>query len=61
MRSGDYFRVSLGGFAYTKPNPGVSFGLNNVQWIKKGVTLSGRKRAEDDFSPVEDLPDNLLG
>lgn len=61
-RSGDYFRVSIGGFAYDRPSNGVSFGLNNVQWVKKGDTLSGRKRAEDDFGPAPDLEeDELLG
>lgn len=54
-RSGDYFRVSMGGFAYDKPSNGISFGLNNVQFVTKGETLSGRKRAEDDFGPVEPI------
>jgi hypothetical protein len=54
-RSGDYFYVSLGGFFYPKPNPGVSFGLNNVQFVKKGDTLTGRKRAESEFGAVKDV------
>lgn len=60
-RAGDYFRLSLGCFAYDQPTNGVSFGLNNVQFVKKGeTTWSGRKRAEDDFGPVEDQQDDLL-
>jgi len=53
-RSGDFFYISLGGFYYPKPQPGVSFGLNNVQFVKKGDTLTGRKRAEDEFGAVEE-------
>ena len=52
-RSGDYYHISLGGFTYLKPNPGISFGLNNCQWVRKGDTLTGRKRAEDEFGAVE--------
>lgn len=53
--SGDYFRVSMGGFSYIKPPPGgVSFGLNNVQWISKGASISGRMRAEEEFGPMDD-------
>ena len=49
--SGDYCRLSINAFAYdTKGNRGVSFGLNNVQVSRKGETLSGRARAEDDFN-----------
>lgn len=59
-RSGDWFRISMGGFAYTKPKNGVSFGLNNVQWIKKGDSLTGRKRAEDDFGPVGEVKDAMF-
>ena len=59
-RSGDYFRVTLGCFAYEQPNNGVSFGLNNVQFVKQGDTLSGRKRAEDDFPPIDDTEDSML-
>ena len=59
-RSGDFFRVSMGGFAYDKPTNGVSFGLNNVQFICKGETLSGRKRAEDDFQAFEETQDGML-
>ena len=54
--SGDYYRVSIGGHAYSDPTPGITFFLNNVQWAAKGEALSGRKRAEDEFQSLEDAP-----
>ena len=57
--SGCYGRVSMGAFPYnTKGNKGVSFGLNNVQFLEDGEPLGGRTRAEDDFGDMED--DDLL-
>lgn len=54
-RSGDYFRVSMGGFSYVKPPPGgVSFGLNNLQFLGAGESISGRMRAEEEFGPIQD-------
>lgn len=54
-RSGDYFHISIGCFPFLLPNPGVSFGLNNVQFVRKGETLTGRKRAEDEFDSLPEL------
>lgn len=52
--SGCYGRVSINAFAYnTAGKKGVSFGLNNVQFLEDGEPLGGRTRAEDDFA--EDL------
>jgi hypothetical protein len=51
--SGDYFRVSINGYAYeVNGKRGVSFGLNNVQFMRKGEPLGSVARAEDDFTPV---------
>lgn len=51
--SGDYFNVEINAFCFeAKGNKGVSFGLNNVQWIAKGEALSGQRRPEDVFKPV---------
>jgi hypothetical protein len=51
--SGDYFNVEVNAFCYeNKGNKGVSFGLNNVQWVRKGEPLSGQRRPEDVFKPV---------
>ena len=52
--SGDYFRVSINGYAYeVSGKRGVSFGLNNVQFLRKGQPLGNVSRAEDDFTAVE--------
>jgi hypothetical protein len=48
--SGCYARVEIGAFAYNyKGKKGVSFGLNHVQKIKDGESLTGRTKAEDAF------------
>jgi hypothetical protein len=49
--SGDYIRASMNAFAYdATANRGVSFGLNNVQLVKKGEPLgSSRQSAHDEF------------
>lgn len=53
--SGCYARVSIRAFPYnTAGNKGVSFGLNNVQFLRDGEPLGGRTRAEDDFDEVGD-------
>jgi hypothetical protein len=52
--SGDFARVSLGSFGYdAKGNRGVSFGLGNVQRVRKGEPLGSRVRAENEFAPVD--------
>lgn len=49
--SGCYARVSINAFPYSNSgNKGISFGLNNVQFLEDGEPLGGRTRAEDDFS-----------
>jgi len=49
--SGDYCRVSINAFAYEqKGNKGVSFGLNNIQVLEKGVPLGNWTRPEEDFA-----------
>lgn len=48
--SGDYARVSINAYAFdVSGKKGVSFGLQNVMVTRKGESLSGRSRAEDDF------------
>lgn len=57
--SGCYGRVSINAFPFAaKGNKGVSFGLNNVQFLEDGEPLGGRTRAEDDFADSDD--DGLL-
>lgn len=55
--SGCYGRVSINFYAFNKDgNKGIACGLNNVQKLADGEPLSGRSRAEDDFSDdVEDF------
>lgn len=49
--SGDYIRVSLRFYAYAvKGKKGISCALNNIQLLKKGEPLGGRKSAQDDFA-----------
>jgi hypothetical protein len=49
--SGCMLRVSGSVFAYeAKGNKGVSVGLNNVQVLKRGARLDGRKAAVDEFA-----------
>lgn len=54
--AGCYARATVSAFAYDKKgNRGVAFGLNNVQKLRDGESLSGRTRAQDDFA--DDLPE----
>lgn len=53
--SGVYARVQIGAFAYnTRGNKGVSFGLNHVQILEDGPSLSGSTRPEDVFDVYEE-------
>lgn len=53
--SGAYGRVSLNFYAYNQSgNKGVGAGLQNVQKLADGEPLSGRSRAEDDFTAAEE-------
>jgi hypothetical protein len=53
--SGCLLRASGAVFAYDyQGNKGVSFGLNNVQVLKKGARLDGRRAAEDEFTEWQD-------
>ena len=55
--SGVYGRVSMNFYAYnTGSAKGIACGLNNLQKLKDGEPLGGKRRAEDDFA--ED--DNFL-
>ena len=53
--SGCYGRVSINFYPFdAKGNRGVGAGLQNVQKVADGDPLSGRSRAEDDFTAVDD-------
>lgn len=56
--SGCYARATIVAYAYDqKGNKGVAFGLQNIQKLKDGESLTGRTSAEDDFEEVEDDDD----
>jgi hypothetical protein len=47
--------VSINLYPYSVDgNKGIAAGLNNVQKLADGDSLSGRASAEDDFTAVED-------
>lgn len=51
--AGCYARASVRAFAYDNAgNRGVAFGLQNVQFLRDGDSLSGRAKAEEEFEPV---------
>ena len=51
--SGDYARVSMNCFAYdNKKGAGVSFGLANVQLVRKGEPLGDKVSAEKEFESI---------
>lgn len=58
--SGCYGRASITFYAFNQNgNKGVACGLQNLQKLMDGEALSGRSRAEDDFSTFDD--DDFLG
>lgn len=51
--SGCTFRASVRLFPFSKAgNVGVGVGLNNVQVVKKGTRMDGRREAEEEFEEV---------
>lgn len=46
---GCFCRVTLNFYPYGKGKKGVAAGLNNIQKLKEGERLDGRKSAESDF------------
>jgi len=60
LYAGCYARASVMAYAYDiKGNRGVSFGLQNVQKVADGDTLSGRSKVEEDFAPIADSGTDL--
>jgi len=56
---GCIIRASLTAYGYVNRQKGVTFGLNNVQWLDNGPRLDNRTAAEDDFDAVEVAPADL--
>src|SRR5690606_28313883 len=54
LYAGAVVRVSLTAFGYNAPqNKGVSFALNNIQFIRDGERLDGRMAADDEFDALD--------
>ena len=58
--SGCYVNVSVSIYGTSKGGPKICAGLNNVQLVKEGDRLDGRKSAEDEFEALDDDEDTLL-
>lgn len=56
-------KASLAAFGYDNSgNKGVSFGLNNIQFIADGERIDGRKAAEQEFTAeLAEAPADLAG
>lgn len=51
INSGDFGKASLNAFWFdTGTNKGVTFGLNNVLFLRRGERIDGRTSATDDFA-----------
>lgn len=53
IRSGDYARVNVNAFGYETKGKGVTFGLNNIQLIRRGEPLAGGPDAVEVFDQIE--------
>lgn len=57
-QSGDYGNVSISLYVFDRPEAkGVAAGLNNIQFTRKGESLTNRTSADDDFE-VEEVADD---
>jgi hypothetical protein len=55
MYPGCIVRASITFFAYDQQgNKGVGVGLNNIQKMRDGKRLDGRRAASDEFDPIEE-------
>jgi len=55
LYSGCYGRASITFYAFNQNgNKGIACGLQNLQKLAEGEPLSGRSRAEDDFTTADD-------
>jgi hypothetical protein len=51
---GAYMRAQIHAYWYdVKGNKGVTFGLDNVQFVRDGEPFGGRQKAEDAFDAIE--------
>ena len=60
--SGCYGRASINFYAFnTNGNKGVAAGLQNLQKLEDGEPLGGRTSPDEDFEPLEETEDDILG
>lgn len=60
--AGCIVRASVTSFAYDRNgNKGVSFALNNIQYLRTGERLDNRVPAKDEFGPVDETPVPMSG
>lgn len=50
-------RASINVYAFENRSSGVTAALNNVQKIRDGVRVDGRRRAEDEFTAIDAVAD----
>ena len=50
ISSGDWARVSVNVKAFRSEAKGITFYVNNVQWLEPGDPIGNRARPEDDFA-----------
>lgn len=60
IKSGDWGRVSVNLYVYTKGLSGVGVGLNNVQLVRQGDALGSRTAAEDDFAGFAEMDESAM-
>ncbi len=62
LYSGCYVNASLSVYTYPpKPTPGITFGLDGVQFVREGDRLDGRPTAEQMFQKIEGAPPPAAG
>jgi len=59
VKSGDYGRVGITLYGYTKGNSGVGCGLRTVQLVEVGEALGSEADPDADFGEFDDEPDVL--
>jgi hypothetical protein len=59
--SGCWVRVEVNAFGYDYGEPGISFGLNNLQKLGDDTQFGGRRPADQVFTPVVDAANPFKG
>lgn len=59
--SGDYYRVDINAYGYEGKKSGVTFGLNNVQFVRRGEPLGNTRSAEAAFDDGTEFDEEATG